>query len=84
MVPASTCRYGSSLIALIRRPLDLRIVPILAAVIPLPIPDITHHVTNIYFMGFIRGIIYIVIIDYGDARRFCFAKLDHFTMLITF
>ena len=36
--------------AVTRSPHDLRIVPMLLAMIPLPIPDITPPVTRMYFI----------------------------------
>src|ERR1700730_8895273 len=46
MVPGSTLRYGSSFCMPTCRPRALRIVPIEAAVIPLPREETTPPVTN--------------------------------------
>jgi hypothetical protein len=49
MVPGSTLMYGSSLRMETLRPRDLRIRPMLAAVIPLPSEEVTPPVTKTYF-----------------------------------
>src|ERR1700716_1434781 len=49
MVPGSTLRYGSSFWSETDRPRLLRMLPIEAAVIPLPSEDTTPPVTKTYF-----------------------------------
>src|SRR4030081_3048301 len=49
MLPGSTLRYGSSFWSETERPRLLRILPIEAAVIPLPSEDTTPPVTKTYF-----------------------------------
>src|SRR3989344_2432970 len=52
MVPASTFRYGSTLIALTAKPRAWRIFAIEEVATPLPTPDMTPPITNIYLWSF--------------------------------